>query len=132
MDFIGFIVMFTYPNLTPRVIPALAGVQIFGFIAMAILVVTTRRDYISPEPGRSVSAATGNEWVPWLFGFLAMVSFLRVILAIFYIAADTGKRHSWFSPVAGALMGCFFLWLALKTVRSTSDKGGKGDSPKIS
>lgn len=116
LDFAGFITMIAIPDLTARVIPALAGVQIFGFLAIAVIVVTGRREYISEEANRD--AGTGKQWVPWLFGFLALMSFMRVGLALLYMAGEEGRRHSWFSPVAGTAMGCFFLWLAVLAGRS--------------
>ncbi len=36
-DSSGIITMIVAPNLTPRVIPALAGIQIFGFVVIAFV-----------------------------------------------------------------------------------------------
>ncbi len=115
LDLAGFVTMVANPDLTARVIPALFGVQIFGFVAIAVIVATSRREYISAEEADKDFAGIGRQWVPWLFGFLALLSFLRVILALLYIAGEEGHSHSWFSPIAGAAMGCFFLWVAVKT-----------------
>jgi hypothetical protein len=112
LDFAGLITMIANPDLTSRVIPALAGVQIFGFVAIAAIIVVGRQEIISADKD---SRGTTTQLVPWLFGFLALLSFLRVILALLYIAGEQGRSHSWFSPVAGAAMGCAFLWLAFKT-----------------
>jgi hypothetical protein len=104
--------MLTSPTLNDRVIPALGAVQIFGFVALAVFVGTSK-DTVSTESDREFKE-TGKQWVSWLFGFLALLSFIRVILALLSIAYSEGHRHSWFSPEAGAVMGCFFLWLAVK------------------
>lgn len=133
-DLAGFITMVANPDLTARVIPALVGVQILGFIAIAAIVVKSRRENISAgvdsEPG-----GTGRQWVPWLFGFLALMSFLRVGLSILYIAGETWHRYSWVAPTAGAAMGCFFLWLAVVASRSASKRGSKertsGPNPRL-
>ncbi len=122
LDLAGFITMVSNPDLTARVIPALVGVQILGFVVIAAIVVTSRQEYVlagtvDGEPGQ-----TGKQWVPWLFGFLALLSFLRAIFALLYIAGEEGHKHSWFSPIGGAVMGCFFLWLALKA-RPSASKG---------
>lgn len=122
IDVAGFITMVANPDLTARVIPALVGVQILGFVAIAAIVVISKREYISAGGAESEAEGTGKQWMPWLFGFLALLSFLRVILALLYIAGEQGHRHSWFSPVAGAVMGCFFLWVAMKT-NSSASKG---------
>jgi hypothetical protein len=125
-DLAGFIVMVANPDLTARVIPALVGVQLLGFIAIAAIVVTSRREYISAAEADREPGGTGRQWMPWLFGFLALVSFLRVGLSILYIAGEAWHRYSWIGPVAGAAMGCFFLWLALLAGRSISKQGSKG------
>ena len=114
LDLAGIFTMFANPELTERVIPALGGVQIFGFVAIAVSVGTSKREYISAEEADRDLEGTGRQWVPWLFGFLALLSFVRVILALLYLAGDEGHNHSWFSPIAGAGLGCFFLWLAIK------------------
>jgi len=122
LDLVGLVTMIVNPDLTARVIPALFGVQIFGFVAIAFIVVMGRREYISTSEADSEDDGAGKQWVPWLFGFLALLSFLRVILALLYIAGEEGHRHSWFSLIAGALMGCFFLWIAVKA-RPSASKG---------
>lgn len=115
IDLAGFTTMVVDPDLTARVIPALVAVQIFGFVAIAAIVVTSRQEYLSAEEANRESGGTGRQWVLWLFGFLALLSFLRVILALLYIAGEAGHRHSWFSPIAGAVIGSFFLWIAVRT-----------------
>jgi hypothetical protein len=119
------------PDITARVIPALGAVQIFGFVAIAAILVTTRRDYTSAVETDRETDSTGKQWVPWLFGFLALLSFMRVGLALLYIAGEEGHRHSWFSPIAGAVMGGFFLWLAFLAGRSASrgEPTGKATGP---
>ena len=120
-DLAGAATMTVNPDLTPRVIPALVGVQILGFITIAAIFVRSKREAKADgEPGR-----TGKEWVPWLFGFLALLSFLRVGLALLYIAGEDQHSRSWFSPIAGTAMGCFFLWLAVLAGRS-APKGKPG------
>lgn len=116
LDLAGFVTMVANPDLTARVIPALFVVQIFGFIAIAFSVVASKQEYTSAEVMDRDFAGIGRQWVPWLFGFLALLSFLRVILALLYIAGEEGHSHSWFSPIAGAVMGCFFLWVAVRTI----------------
>jgi hypothetical protein len=128
LDLAGFITMFVNPELTERVIPALVGVQLLGFAAIAAIVVTGKRELTSVVVGNDGLGMTGKGWVPWLFGFLALLSFLRVGLALLYIAGEEGHKHSWFSPIAGAMMGGFFLWLAIKSGREQS-KGQR--SPDI-
>lgn len=115
LDLAGFITMVANPDLTARVIPVLGCVQIFGFVAIAAIVVMSKQEYISVDEADREFEGTGRQWVPWLFGFLALLSCLRVILALLYIAGEEGPGHSWFSPIAGAVMACFFLWLAVKT-----------------
>jgi hypothetical protein len=112
--------MVVNPDLTERIIPALVGVQILGFIVIAAIIVTSRSEYGSPVKTDRESDSTGKQWVPWLFGFLALLSFLRVGLAVLYIAGEGGARHSWLNPIAGTAMGCFFLWLAILAGRSVS------------
>lgn len=129
LDFAGLVTMVANPDLTERVIPALGCVQIFGFVAIAAIFVTSRREYISTSEEDREADGTGKQWVPWLFGFLALLSFLRVILALLYIAGEGVHRHSWFSPIAGAVMGCFFLWLAVKA-RPIASKEKTCTSPK--
>jgi len=111
---VAAITMIIHPDLTPRVIPALAAIQIFGFVAIAVILVTSKRDYTSAPQG------TGKQWLPWLFGVLALVNFLRVGLGFLYIAG--GHRHfrSWLIPFAEIGLGCFFLWLAVLSGRSSS------------
>jgi hypothetical protein len=101
LDLAGLVAMIAAPDLTARVIPALFGVQIFGFVAIAAIVVTSKREYASAEELDRQFGGTGRQWVPWLFGFLALLSFLRVILALLYIAGEEGHSHSWFSPNPG-------------------------------
>jgi hypothetical protein len=125
LDFAGLITMIANPDLTARVIPALAAVQIFGFVAIAVIVVKGKREYISTEEADRDNARTGKEWVPWLFGFLALMSFMRVGLALLYIAGEEGHSHSWFSLIAGTAMGCVFLWLAILAGRSASRRRAK-------
>jgi hypothetical protein len=120
LDLAGFITMVANPDLTARVIPALVGVQIFGFVAIAAIVVTSKREYTAAADADKATERTSQRWVPWLFGFLALLSFLRVGLALLYIAGEDSHRHSWFSPIAGTAMGCFFLWLAVLARRSAS------------
>jgi hypothetical protein len=124
-DLAGLITMVADPDLTARVIPALVGMQILGFIAIAAILVTSRRENISAgierEPG-----GPGRQWVPWLFGFLALVSFLRTGLSILYIAGEAWHKYSWVAPTAGAVMGCFFLWLAVLASRTSSKRGSRG------
>ncbi len=120
LDFAGLITMIANPDLTARVIPALVGVQILGFVAIAAIVVTSKREYTSAVEADSGLGRTGQQWVPWLFGFLALLSFLRVGLALLYIAGEDWHSRSWFSPIAGIAMGCFFLWLAVLAGRSAS------------
>jgi hypothetical protein len=120
LDSAGLITMIANPDLTARVIPALAAVQIFGFVAIAVIVVKGRREYISAEEADRDAAETGKEWVPWLFGFLALMSFMRVGLSLLYIAGEEGNSHSWFSPIAGTATGCIFLWLAILAGQSVS------------
>lgn len=129
LDLAGMITMIADPDLTARVIPALFGVQIIGFIAIAAIVMASKREYISAEEADREFGGTGRQWVPWLFGFLALLSFLRVILALLYIAGEQGHSHSWFSPVAGAVMGCFFLWMAVKA-RPLASKGKPRDKSR--
>jgi hypothetical protein len=119
------------PDITARVIPALVGVQILGFVVIAAIVVTSRRDYTSAVEADREPERAGQQWVPWLYGFLALLSFLRVGLALLYIAGEEGHRHSWFSPIAGAVMGGFFLWLAFLAGRSASrgEPTGKATGP---
>jgi hypothetical protein len=124
-DLAGFVTMVANPDLTARVIPALAGVQILGFIAIAITFVVSRQEYIPVEKPDGEVEGTGKQWVPWLFGFLALLSFLRVVLALLYIAGEEGHRHSWLSPIAGVVMGCFFLWVAVLARRSGSKRASK-------
>lgn len=124
-DLAGFITMVANPDLTARVIPALVGVQILGFIAIAAVVVKSRREKISAGVDTE-TGGTGRQWITWLFGFLALMSFLRVGLSILYIAGETWHRYSWVAPTAGAAMGCFFLWLAVVASRSASKCGSKG------
>lgn len=119
LDLAGLFTMLADPDLTARVIPALGAVQIFGFIAIAAIFMMSGGQYISTAEADSMSG--GRQWVPWLFGFLALLSFLRVLLALLYIAGDQGHRHSWFSTIAGTVMGAAFLWVAIKT-RSLSRK----------
>ena len=121
LDLAGLITMVANPDLTARVIPALVGVQILGFVAIAAIVVTGKREYTTAEEADRESGG-GKQWVPWVFGFLALLSFLRVILALLYIAGEVGHSRSWFSPVVGAAAGCFFLWVAVKT-RPLASKG---------
>jgi hypothetical protein len=122
LDLAGFITMFANPDLTARVIPALALVQILGFVTIAAIVVTSRRELISEVEASRGPGGTIQQWVPWLFGFIALTSFMRVGLALLYIAGEERHKHSWFSPIAGAVMGCFFLWVAIKTGRSAPRK----------
>lgn len=122
LDLAGLVTMVASPDLTDRVIPALFGVQIFGFVAIAVVVAASKPEYISAEGVDKEFEGTGRQWVPWLFAFLALLSFLRVILALLFIAGEEGHSHSWFSPLAGAAAGCFFLWVAVKT-RPLASKG---------
>jgi hypothetical protein len=126
LDLVGLITMISNPVLTERIIPALGAVQIFGFVAIAAIVVTSRREYTSETEADKEHGSTGKQWVPWLFGFLALLSFLRAGLALLYIAGEEGHSHSWFSPISGMAMGCFFLWLAVSAVRSASRRESKG------
>ena len=126
LDLAGFLTMFANPDLTARVIPALACVQIFGFVAIAAIVVKSKREHTSEVEADGEVGGTGRQWVPWLFGFLALVSFLRVGLVLLYIVGEDGHSRSWFSPIAGAAMGCFFLWLAVSAGRSASRRESKG------
>jgi hypothetical protein len=128
LDLAGLVTMVAAPDLTARIIPALFGVQIFGFVAIAAIVVTSKREYVSAEEADRQFWGTGRQWVPWLFGFLALLSFLRVILALLYIAGEEGHSHSWFSPIVGAAAGCFFLWVAVKT-RPLASKENQGKKP---
>lgn len=118
IDLAGFVTMIANPDLTERVIPALAAVQIFGFVAIAAIIVMGKRDYTLGGEDGSESGATGKLWVPWLFGFIALLSFMRAGLALVYIAGEEGHKHSWFGSIAGTVMGCFFLWLAILAGRS--------------
>ena len=124
-DFAGVIAMVLDPDITARAIPALVGVQILGFVVIAAIIVTGRREYTSAVVADRETEGVGQQWVPWLFGFLALLSFLRVGLALLYIAGEEGHRHSWFSPIAGAVMGGFFLWLAVLARRSASSGESK-------
>lgn len=120
LDVTGFITMVANPDLTARVIPALVGVQILAFLAIAAIILRSKEDYTAAAETDSGPGGKGKQWVPWLFGFLALVSFLRVGLALLYIAGAERHRHSWIGPIAGTAMGCFFLWLAILAGRSGS------------
>jgi hypothetical protein len=128
-DLAGFVTMVANPDLTARVIPALVGVQILGFIAIAVIVATRKRDGISSAGPDGEAGGTGRQWVPWLFGFLALVSFLRVGLSILYIAGETWHKYSWVAPTAGAAMGGVFLWLAFVAGRSKRGPKGRTSNP---
>lgn len=118
LDLSGLITMVANPDLTARVIPALFGVQILGFVAIAAIVVTSKREDIAPEkPGREFGKA--KQSLPWLFGSVALTSLLGAALELLSIAGKEG-RHSWFGLIAGSAMGCFFLWLAIMSRRSAS------------
>jgi hypothetical protein len=115
LDFAAILTMFADPDLTERVIPALGAIQIFGFVAIAVIVSTSRQeDTLVADADREPERA-GRQWLPWLFGSIALLSFMRVGMALLFIAGNEGHRHSWFSPIAGAAMGCFFLWMAVKS-----------------
>ena len=125
LDFAGIVTMIANPELTARVIPALFCVQIFGFIVIAAIVMASKREYISAELADRESGGTGRQWVPWLFLFLALLSFLRVILTLLYIAGEEGHSHLWFSLIARVATGCFFLLLAFKTKPLASKETSK-------
>jgi membrane associated rhomboid family serine protease len=125
LDSIGLATMVANPDLTERVIPALAAVQIFGFIAIAVVVIRSKREYTSTDSAGESSAGNGMQWVPWLFGFLTLMSYMRVGLTLLYIACEEPQKRSWFSPIAGTIMGCFFLWSAIKSGRPVSRKERK-------
>jgi hypothetical protein len=128
LDLAGLVTMIADPDLTARVIPALFGVQIFGFVAIAVIIAASKQEYVAAEEADRQSGGGGRQWVPWLFGFLALLSFLKVILALLYIAGEMGHSHSWTSPIVGATAGCFFLWVAVKT-RPLASKGKPKEGP---
>jgi hypothetical protein len=114
--------MVVNPDLTPRIIPALAGVQIFGFVAIAAIFVMSKRADTSAAEVDGEPGTTAKEWMPWLFGWLALLSFMRVGLALLSIAGEEWHRGSWIPPVAGTAMGCYFVWLAISSGRSDPDR----------
>jgi len=110
------------PDLTERVFPALVGVQIFGFVAIAAIFVLSRRLDASTVEDDGGPGTTAKEWMPWLFGFLALLCFIRVGMAILYIAGEEWHRGSLIPPIAGIAMGCYFVWLAISAGRSGPER----------
>ena len=122
LDLAGFVTMVVDPDLTERVIPALVGVQIFGFVAIAAIFVLSRRLDASTVEDDGGPGTTAKEWMPWLFGFLALLCFIRVGMAILYIAGEEWHRGSLIPPIAGIAMGCYFVWLAISAGRSGPER----------
>ena len=126
-DFAGVIAMVLDPDITARAIPCAC----WGTDSGVRCDCGDHRDRKTrggtPQQWSLIERLkrVGQQWVPWLFGFLALLSFLRVGLALLYIAGEEGHRHSWFSPIAGAVMGGFFLWLAVLARRSASSGESK-------
>jgi hypothetical protein len=128
IDFAGFVTMVADPELTARVIPALAGAQILGFVVIGFAVVTGSQEFNSPPGDANEPRSAGKQWIPWLFGFLALLSFMRAGLALLYLAGEEAHRRSWVSPITGAVMGSFFLWLAILAGRSGSKARSKEET----
>jgi hypothetical protein len=128
LDLLGVVMMVVTPDLTERVIPALVGVQIFGFVAIAFIVVMGRKEDIATEKANIQDEGIGKQWVPWLFGFLALLSFLRAGFSILYIAGETWHRYSCVAPITRAGMGCFFLWLAVVASHSATKRESKEET----
>jgi hypothetical protein len=122
LDLAGFIAMVANPDLTPRVIPALAGVQIFGFVAIAAILVMSKRADTSAVEADGESGTTAKEWMPWLFGWLALLSFIRVGMALLSIAGEEWHRGSWIPPVVGTALGCYFVWLSISAGRPDPER----------
>jgi len=64
LDLAGFVTMVANPDLTARVIPALFVGQIFGFIAIACIVIASKREYVSTEEADKTFGGIGRQWVP--------------------------------------------------------------------
>ena len=123
IDLTGFITVVADPELTERIIPALFGMQIVGFFVIATVVVTGNQNYVSAMKAGAESRGTQRyirQWVPWLFGFLALLGFLSSGLGLLSMLGEEQHLHSWFNPIAEAATGCIFVLLAIMTGRSVS------------
>ncbi len=85
LDILGVITMIADPDLVERVIPALACVQIFGFVVIAFVSINAHRN---DKADSSAVQSSSKEWVLWIFGGIALLYFMRAGLAAFAIAAD--------------------------------------------
>ena len=128
LDFAGIIAMIFSPDLTARLIPALVGVQILGFIAIATICLRQR-----PKEGvaddETNSGSPSKDWRIWFICGLAMLFLFRALLAAGYMAAHGWRAHQLIVPVAGFLISCYLLYLAFAIKRRA--KRRKSANPPV-
>ena len=122
LDILGLVTMVANPDWTERIIPALAAIQLFGFLVIAF-VYWSRAQW--NEMGTSLSGDASTEaerakkpkWrrVGWLWFAIAVVGILQTPNAIIN-AIHLVKPHQWmaFLVVLGFAIRFGMIWLFLK------------------
>jgi hypothetical protein len=129
LDFMGIVTMMVDPDLVERVIPALVGIQIVGFVVTVVFMANAQRQNGTGE-SQSASASSSKEWMIWLVCGFAMIYLVRAVLAIVYMSVHGWHRYQIFVPIAGIAITGYLLYLAFlmrRSMRKKSSGGAKTD-----
>jgi hypothetical protein len=121
LDLMAIITMIVNPDLTARVIPVLALIQIVGFVVIPVSMVRAHRRSATGE-AQGTSASSSKEWMIWLVCGFAMIYLVRAVLAIVYMSVHGWHRYQIFVPIAGIAITGYLLYLAFLIRRSIRKK----------
>lgn len=122
LDFTGIGMLFAFPDLTDRVMSALALIQLVGFIL--IIVVSMKRDGNESSYSETVGKdSTGyKKWLVVLFGGIATLYLLRALLEFLNMSVYGWRRSYGAASIAWIALSIFFFVLAFLTRRAVMNK----------
>ena len=127
IDVVVVMTMFAIPDLTGRLIPALAGIQILGFIAIAFVSATCKMLAGPLEESQNDPGSSPTQWTPWLLGGMAMLLVMRATLALLVASANGRDKGGFLAPIWFTAAAAFLLFLAFR-VRQSNRRKESGDT----
>lgn len=119
LDILGVVTMVANPDWTERIIPALVGIQLFGFVVIAF-VYWSRAQWNEMETslsGDALERAKKPKWrrMRWLWFAIAVVGILQTPNAIIN-AIQLVRSNHWMALIAvlGFAIRFGMIWLFLK------------------